>query len=131
MKKNETGKSLVEMIAVLALIGIIGMTGVMGYQTAVATNKGNQIAELVSIASMNGKTKMKDYDNASIWRAIGKNNDDYKCIDSLSVNRNGIVTVEFKTDSECTKVKNKAVSQWGNRWNEANKNYTPPADNVF
>ena len=129
--RNETGKSLVEMLAVLALIGVISIGGIFGYQSANATHKANQINELVSIASMTGKTKMKSYNNSTIWRAIGKNNDDYACIDSLGVNPNGIVTVEFKTDSECTKVKNKAVSQWGDRWNETNKQYTPPADNAF
>ncbi len=131
MKKDETGKSLVEMLAVLALIGIIGMTGVMGYQSAVAMNKANQTAELVSIASMTGKTKIKSYDNGAIWKAIGKKTEDYKCVKSLSVDSNGKVKIEFETTDDCLKVKNSVINQWGNNWDEGANTYTPPKDDAI
>lgn len=128
--RNESGKSLVEMIAVLALIGVISIGGIFGYQSANASHKANQITELVSIASMTGKTKMKTYDNDNIWRAIGKNKEDYKCISKLSVNSNGTVTIEFTADSDCPTVKQRATSQWGSRWSEP-KTYTPPQNNAI
>lgn len=131
MKKDETGKSLVEMLAVLALIGIIGMTGVMGYQSAVAMNKANQTAELVSIASMTGKTQIKSYDNGAIWKAIGKKKDDYKCVSSLSVDSKGVVEIKFETTDDCQKVKNSVINQWGNNWNEGTNTYTPPKDDAI
>ena len=123
--RNETGKSLVEMLAVLALIGVISIGGIFGYQSANASHKANQITELVSIASMTGKTIMKSYDNDNIWRAIGKNKEDYKCISSLSVDLNGKVIIGFGSDSDCQTVKQRATSQWGNRWNESAGTYTP------
>lgn len=129
--RNESGKSLVEMLAVLALIGVISIGGIFGYQSANATHKANQITELVSIASMTGKTKMKSYDNGTIWRTIGKNKEDYKCVSSLSVNSNGTVTIEFTADRDCKTVKQRATSQWGNRWNESAKTYTPPQNNAI
>ena len=109
---------------------IIGMTGVMGYQSAVAMNKANQTAELVSIASMTGKTKIKYYDNGAIWKAIGKKEDDYKCVSSLSVNSNGVVTIIFSTTDDCQKVKNSVINQWGNNW-DGTKTYTPPKDDAI
>ncbi len=130
MKKYESGKSLVEMLAVLALIGVISMIGVMGYQSAIATNKANQISELVSIASMTGKTKMKGYDKNNIWNAIGKNKEDYKCVSSLSVESNGVVTIKFETTDDCQTVEQRATSQWGNRWNGTDT-YTPPQNNAI
>lgn len=129
--RNESGKSLVEMLAVLALIGIISIGGIFGYQSANASHKANQITELVSIASMTGKTKMKNYNNSTIWRTIGKNNDDYKCISSLSVDLNGKVEIGFGSDSDCQTVKQRATSQWGSRWDESSKTYTPPQNNAI
>ena len=129
--RNESGKSLVEMLAVLALIGVISIGGIFGYQSANASHKANQITELVSIASMTGKTQMKNYGDGTIWRAIGKNKEDYKCVSSLSVNSNGTVIIEFKSDSDCQTVKQRATSQWGNRWSESDGTYTPPQNNAI
>ena len=123
--KKETGRSMIEMIMVLALIGILSIGAIMAYQNGQTQNEANKIHELVSIASLNGLTKMKDYSDETIWNAIGKKKTDYKCVSSLSVNRNGNVRINF---NDCDKVKKILTSQWGSHWNSGNNTYTPPKD---
>ena len=128
MQKNENGRSLIEMIAVLALIGIIGIGSIAGYMSATANSDANNISELVSIASLTGKTKMKNYDNISIWKVTGKKPANYKCIQTLGVTAKGEVVISFNGDSKCEKIQKVLKNQWGNLWNEGTSTYTPPID---
>ncbi len=124
--KNEYGRTMIEMLGVLSIIGILTIGGIMAFQNGQTQNEANKINELVSIASLNGLTKMKDYDNTKIWKVIGKKKADYKCVDSLVVEANGQVKIIFSSD--CDKVKKILTSQWGNRWNKSTHTYTPPED---
>ena len=43
MKKNETGRSMVEMLGVLAIIGVLSVGGITGYRTAMDRYKANKL----------------------------------------------------------------------------------------
>ena len=125
--QNESGRSMIEMIIVLILMGTLTIGGILAYKNAQNQSKATGIAELVSIASVNGLTKMKDYDNSKIWNVIGKKYDDYKkCVSSLSVKANGQVIITFKPD--CDKIKKILTTQWGSFWKAETSTYTPPKD---
>ena len=130
--KHEFGRSMVEMIMVLALIGILTIGAILAYQNGQNQNEANKIHELVSIASINGLTKMKEYDNSKIWGVIGKVDERakgyYKCVTSLSVDKKGDVKITFSPD--CNKVKNMLISQWGSHASGSGDTYTytPPRD---
>jgi hypothetical protein len=128
MIKNEFGRSMIEMLAVLALIAILGIGSIAGYLSANASAESNKITELVSIASLTAKTKMKNYDNVAIWKVLGKKKTDYKCINELTANANGRIVISFDQNNKCDKVYNSLKNQWGNRWNDETNTYTPPVD---
>ncbi len=44
-KKNESGRSMVEMLGVLAIIGVLSIGGIAGYSTAMRKYQANQIIE--------------------------------------------------------------------------------------
>lgn len=133
---KESGRSMIEMILVLALMGVITIGSIKAYQNGNNQNEANKITELVSIASTNGLTKMKNYPNATSWQFIGKNKNDYSCISSLIINPyddshppkiiQGSVKINF--GAGCDKIKNILIGQWGDRWNAEKNIYTPPKD---
>lgn len=128
MKKSEIGRSMIEMMAVLALIGIITIGSITAYKNGQNQSEVNKITELVSIASVNGLTKMKTLPDSgahNIWTIMGKEKADYKCISSLEAKANGQVIVGF---SDCGKVKTIITGQWGSLWDDETNTYTPPYD---
>lgn len=50
--KNESGRSMVEMLGVLAIIGVLSVAGIAGFSTAMAKHKANEIANSVSGANV-------------------------------------------------------------------------------
>ena len=131
MKRNEIGRSMLEMLTVLALIGILTVGSIKAYQSGQSQNEANKIHELVSIASLNGLTKMTQLKNDRIWKAIGKKKDDYKCVQSLSAERNGKVTIIFN-GGKCDEIKDMLISRWPSHVEKKGANtyiYTPPEDN--
>jgi len=52
MKKNETGRSMVEMLGVLAIIGVLSVTGIAGFSMAMNKYKANQILATASTLYM-------------------------------------------------------------------------------
>lgn len=124
---NESGRSLIEMMMVLALIGLMTIGSIKAYQSGNDQNEANKIHELVSIASLNGLTKMKEKSGDAAWKSIGKEPDDYKCVDknTFSFRANGSVRINFK--ASCDKVEKILTTQWGRHWNGTDT-YTPPKD---
>ena len=49
MKKNENGRSMIEMLGVLAIIGVLSVGGIYGYTTAMRKYKANEIAQTLSM----------------------------------------------------------------------------------
>ena len=56
MKKNETGRSMVEMLGVLAIIGVLSVAGIAGYTMAMKKYKANEAANAISMAVILAKT---------------------------------------------------------------------------
>ncbi|MDR2901531.1 MAG: hypothetical protein LBU87_00275 [Lactobacillales bacterium] len=48
IKKNESGRSMVEMLAVLAIIGVLSIGGIAGYVIAMTRWRANEVLDLAS-----------------------------------------------------------------------------------
>ena len=55
-KKNENGRSMVEMLGVLAIIGVLSVAGIAGYTVAMRKHKANEIAEAISMLAIAART---------------------------------------------------------------------------
>ncbi len=49
MIKNESGRSMVEMLGVLAIIGVLSVGGIAGYTTAMRKFRANEIANAIAV----------------------------------------------------------------------------------
>ncbi len=49
MRKNENGRSMIEMLGVLAIIGVLSVGGIYGYTVAMRKYKANEIAQTASM----------------------------------------------------------------------------------
>jgi len=56
-RKNESGRSMVEMLGVLAIIGVLSVMGISGYTTAMRSHKANEIAAATSMAYIMGMSQ--------------------------------------------------------------------------
>ena len=80
MKKNETGRSMVEMLAVLSIIGVLSVGGVAGYTMAMNRYQAGQIFDFVlkSASETTGggvATHTKSF-HGVVVRIIGVNNNE-------------------------------------------------------
>ena len=60
MKKNESGRSMVEMLGVLAIIGVLSIGGIAGYTLAMNRYRANEIldtAAKLAVVSMSASDK--------------------------------------------------------------------------
>ena len=57
MKKNENGRSMIEMLGVLAIIGVLSVGGIYGYTTAMRKYKANEIAQTLSMLATMAHSK--------------------------------------------------------------------------
>ena len=55
-KKNETGRSMVEMLGVLAIIGVLSVGGVYGYSMAMRKYRANDIVQAAAILVGNARS---------------------------------------------------------------------------
>ena len=51
-KKNETGRSMVEMLGVLAIIGVLSIGGIAGYTMSMRKHRANQVADVLNKYAM-------------------------------------------------------------------------------
>ena len=49
MRKNENGRSMIEMLGVLAIIGVLSVGGIYGYTVAMRKYKANEIVQTASM----------------------------------------------------------------------------------
>ncbi|MGN0919545.1 MAG: hypothetical protein ACI4OR_02145 [Alphaproteobacteria bacterium] len=70
MKKNETGRSMVEMLGVLAIIGVLSVGGIAGYTMAMNKYRANEILNTASMMSMLAKSG-----NAGAGKALNSLNE--------------------------------------------------------
>ncbi len=56
MRKNENGRSMIEMLGVLAIIGVLSVGGIYGYTVAMRKYKANEIAQTLSMLATLAKS---------------------------------------------------------------------------
>ena len=56
MMKNETGRSMVEMLGVLAIIGVLSVAGIAGYTMAMKKYRANEILNIASQCAVIART---------------------------------------------------------------------------
>jgi Tfp pilus assembly protein PilE len=57
MRKNEKGRSMVEMLGVLAIIGVLSVGGIYGYTVAMNKYKANEIVQTASMLKIMAESK--------------------------------------------------------------------------
>ncbi len=62
--KNESGRSMVEMLGVLAIVGVLSIGGVAGYQSAVNQGRANAIVDDVNYLHL---MSMSQRQNQTAW----------------------------------------------------------------
>ena len=70
MKKNEFGRSMVEMLGVLAIIGVLSVGGITGYRNAMDRYKANKLINEIQIGLIEMSAQYKatgSYDTPSGW----------------------------------------------------------------
>ncbi len=56
MKKNENGRSMIEMLGVLAIIGVLSVGGIYGYTVAMRKYRANEIVQTMSMLAVAAKS---------------------------------------------------------------------------
>jgi len=66
-KKNQHGRSMIEMLGVLAIVGVLSAGGIAGYSMAMQSYKTNQLIERIQLIATRARQLYKgDYNNVSI-----------------------------------------------------------------
>ena len=74
MKKNESGRSMVEMLGVLAIIGVLSIGGIAGYTLAMNRYRANEIldtAAKLAVVSMSANSKSANLSDLGIDSLAG------------------------------------------------------------
>lgn len=101
MKTNESGRSMVEMMAVLAIAGIIIVGAMTGFRVAMQKLKSNDVAGFVSDVSRYAQMRSRDITNAVLG---GFDEPIPDCVNRFRAFSNGKVTLEFKEEDNCQQI---------------------------
>ena len=100
--KNESGRSMVEMLGVLAIIGVLSIGGIAGYTMAMNRYRANEIIDAASkvaiIAMTNNATNVMQ---AADLSDIGSPT--VPCVTSMTASSAGVVTIGL---SNCSGIGN-------------------------
>ncbi len=75
IKKNESGRSMIEMLGVLAIIGVLSVGGIAGYSKAMMKYRINKTIEQITLIAGNVRTffaPQRSYDSASNFTVLKK-----------------------------------------------------------
>ena len=98
-KYNESGRSMVEMLAVLAIAGVITIGGLTGFRSVIEKKKANEIVEAIAEISTYAMRNNMDVSKEKAKQILG--NDMPNCIEFLTGWRpDGNVVVKFKKECE-------------------------------
>jgi len=112
MKKNESGRSMVEMLGVLAIIGVLSIGGIAGYTLAMNRYRANEVLDAASKLAIIAMSKDGGFgSNATL--AVDLNNMKVPAVGSMESDKEGVVTITF--DGDQTKVANIVEAISGNR----------------
>ena len=93
MKKNESGRSMVEMLGVLAIIGVLSIGGIAGYTLAMNRYRANEILDtaakvaVIAMSKNGGQGNTADLGDLDMNRVAGAT--------AISSAANGEVTITF------------------------------------
>ena len=102
--KNESGRSMVEMLGVLAIIGVLSIGGIAGYTMAMNRYRANEIIDTASKVAIIAMTSNAGVGADADISNLGSNIS-VPCIaadDGIKSDRYGSVTINV--DSDCTGV---------------------------
>ena len=100
MMKNETGRSMVEMLGVLAIIGVLSVGGIAGYTMAMNKYKANEILNTASMLAVLAKSSNGGQGVAATGSFDAKNDAGLTIpsgADAISIDANNEVTVTYNS----------------------------------
>ena len=106
LKKQETGRSMIEMLGVLAIIGVLSVGGIAGYTTAMRSYKANEIVNATSMLYTMGLASNGGEGDATNLTYTGSIGASLSALKEITYN-NGAIIVEITEDAVCNQVKTK------------------------
>ncbi|MBR4932335.1 MAG: hypothetical protein IKZ02_04835 [Alphaproteobacteria bacterium] len=111
IKRNERGRSMVEILGVLALIGLLSIGGIAGYQYAYSSYQAGQIQDVIGKAKLLATQNNRSSHVKEVRRFVENMLSKYKPADTtpMVTHRDGKYIVDlFKvSDSICEKLQNR------------------------
>ena len=98
--KNESGRSMVEMLGVLAIIGVLSIGGIAGYTLAMNRYRANEIMDtaaklaIVAMSSDAGRGETVNFADAGLGTELPAG------VTSMSAYANGLVTIAYENDTD-------------------------------
>lgn len=84
MKKNEQGRSMIEMLGVIAIIGVLSLAGLAGYQKAMAKHKSNKTVNQMAQIVNNMRTAFLNAQSGQYpYADFGASKDDAKTLEGM------------------------------------------------
>ena len=108
INKNETGRSMVEMLGVLAIIGVLSVAGIAGYTLGMSHHRANEIANATAMLYMIGSAQNQGGGTGNLaYTDIETKNP--SGVESITYNgdTDKSITIVFKNQKDCVIVKDK------------------------
>ena len=104
MKKNENGRSMVEMLGVLAIIGVLSVAGLKGYTIAMRKYRANEIAHVISMMATAMRTANGgegiDAEHQKTYKELLEVDSDLAGVDSLMATSDTTILLETDENPE-------------------------------
>ena len=106
IKKNETGRSMVEMLGVLAIVGVLSVAGIRGYTVAMRKYRANEIANAISLmgATMKTTNEVIDAQHPKSYQDLLDVSSDPSGVDRLEAISDTEVVLEADSEELCDAV---------------------------
>ena len=106
MTKNESGRSMVEMLGVLAIIGVLSVGGIAGYTMAMRNYKANEAANAIAMLAIaiqvrNAEVTYQGIYNTTNPAGIASGADSLKSLSGTKL------SAKFESEPVCNEVYNK------------------------
>ncbi len=127
MMKQESGRSMVEMLGVLAIIGVLSIGGIAGYTIAMNRYRANEILDMAAKVSVLGMAASADGSGSATMQG------DLDCnnvhgVTEMSAGSSGAVTLEGSIPSA---VSNAMRSIAGDKWTAGTTNNDKVSGGIF
>ncbi len=98
MKKNESGRSMVEMLGVLAIIGVLSIGGIAGYTLAMNRYRANEIIDAASKVAVIAMSANRGEGGTANLGSVAEG---YTVpgVSTMTGYANGLVEIGYKTDT--------------------------------